>query len=282
VEILDVIAPDWQDNLADTLSTDRLNVLGPQTPTDNFEHWEAALKFGWTKGPASGSLSYLYGFNDIPTLRFDPKVKDLFFDIFMDNEIPDNLLDSVRDLDVDKILHADYDRIHQFGMDFEANAGGSVLRAEGIFVLGRNLYDERLNPEKHPGATYTVAADFVLPLDLNFNIQLLRIDTINWHEDLLTSRATTFFISYLQGEFVEDRLEFYTALMYNISGWSIDKMKVGDWYNEDLQLTAKISYDVLQELNLGVGVYAFAGPEDQIFGQIHDRSFWFFDLKYSF
>lgn len=273
--------PGWDEELEETLSSERINVFGPSTPSDDLEHWELATRLGFNFGPVAWSGSYFYAFDDMPTLYFSRDAMDLFTSM-AENQTSADLLDRLLRLDPWELFESRYERFHQFGLDFEANLGPSVLRAEGTYIVNRRLYNEELEVVERPMLTYTAAADFVLPLEIDFNLQMFQAYTPYWTDDLLSDRSYTFFVSYLHGGFMEDKLEAYVEILYNASQWSMDRWRKGDIFGEDYQFSGKLSYEIVQDLRLGGGAMVFGGPEDQLLGFARERNFGFLDLIYSF
>ena len=281
LRVLNHFAPDWDDALEETLSSERLNVLGPTPPFDDLHHGEAAAKIDATFGPAAGSFSYFYGYEDLPTLQFSPAVRSMLVSV-LEGRMPTDLSVLLDDLDSLTFVEATYPRIHQIGHDFSVNLGPSVVRWEAAYTVGRLLYTRELKTEKQPTLTYTAAADFTLPGDALLNCQVLGLVTPGWTEALLTERAYTFLIAYLRDTFFEDKVEVYAEVLYNVTGWSTEGWRAGEVFDEDYQVTAKVNYDLLSDLTLGFGAMVFGGPRDQLLALVRERNFGFVDLKYSF
>jgi len=273
--------PGWDGALEDALSSERLNALGPTTPADDLQHWELAVKGTLNYGPVSSSASYFYAWSDLPILTFSPAARDLF-QALLNEETPPELIGKVLELDPTDIYESAYRRINQFGLDFEANLGPSVLKAEGTYVPAQATYNDQLEVVERPMLTYTASADYVLPFDINFALFFLQAYTPHWTKDLLMARSYSFLGSYMEGKFLEDKLEFYLQMLYDTTYWSADGWRQGDIFNQDFQFSGKVSYEVLTDFYVGLGTILFGGPEDQLIGILRSRSFGFLDLEYKF
>jgi len=273
--------PGWDDSLEEALETDRLNVLGPTIPEDDLQHSEFAARLGYNAGPVAGSASYFYGYDDLPTLYFSRDAVHLF-EALGRNAPLGEILDRVLRLDPDELMVSRYGRYHQFGMDFEANLGPSVLRAEGAYAVNRRTYDEDLNVVERPSLTWTAGADYTLPFDIDFNLQYMQVYTPYWTHDLIMPQSISFLILYAHWFFLENRLEGYAQALYDASNWSMDGWREGHIVNDDFQFSGKMSYEFVPDLRIGAGAIVFAGPRTELFGMLHDRSFGFLDVKYSF
>ncbi|MCZ7586023.1 MAG: hypothetical protein M5R36_23345 [Deltaproteobacteria bacterium] len=281
VRLLDRWFPDWEDNLEEALSDDRLNAFGPPPVEQDLEHWETGARAGAKFAGVDASLSYLYAFGDIPTVYLNPTVRKLAIAAIETDDAA--ALPPVSDPDeLFPVVDVRYERTHQFGADFEANLGPSVLRAEGSYTYPQRLYTDELEVVERPMATYTAGADYVLPFETTFNLQFLRSETLGWNDRLLTDRAYTFLITYLQSSFLEGRMEIYGLLLYNAGAWSMDGWRRGDIFGEDFQTTGRVSYDVVPPLEIGAGVIAFGGPKGSLLALARERNFAYLDLKYSF
>jgi hypothetical protein len=282
--LLDRQYPGWDQKLADRLSTEQLNVLGPQPPADNFSYWEAAVRYGLAYSRITCSASYFYGFDDVPTFYFSPELKHLIQTLAAaSGELETGvLLDEALKLDPFDLFQSEYKRAHQLGLEFTANLGPSVLRAEGTYVLNRRTYDTSLNVVETPQLTYTVSIDYTFPKYVIFNAQAVHVYNAYWREGLITPRNTVFLIGYLHGSFLDDQLEAYLQILYDATAWSVERWRHGEIFGEGYQFSGKVSYLIVPDLSLGVGTIYFNGPDDQLFGLLNEKSFAFVDLKYSF
>lgn len=278
------LMPDWDEQLEETLSSERLNALGPSVPDDDFQYWEAGGRLGFVLGPTDTSLSYFYCFDDMPTLYFHEDVRALFVEFAEGETEPEitDILPLLQDHDLDELYNSKYERLHQLGADFSANLGPSVIRAEGTYVLGRKLYTTDLEPIERPMITYTAGGDLTPYPDVTFNLQVLQAITQYYTEELLNEEAYTFLISFIQGAFLEGKLDMYAQILYDVTAWNTEKWRKGKMFGEDFEFTSRISYDVLPDLELGIGAVVFGGPRDQLLALVHDKNFGYFDLKYSF
>jgi hypothetical protein len=284
LSLLDRMYPGWDKELAKGLSSDGPISLGMAPPYDDLSHWEAAFRYGLSYGPVTWSASYFYGFGDLPTLYLSPEVKDVVRHITNAGDAystGDFLSDALK-LDPFSLLKTEYKRANQFGTDFSANVGPSVLRVEGTYVPDRFTYDTQLNVVKLPQLTYTASADYTFPKYIILNGQVLHIYNPVWRDDVLGTQNTVFLISYLHGSFLDDTLEMYLEVIYDGTNWSMDRWRRGEIFGDGYEFSGKISYQFMPDLWLGVGSFNFNGPPLSLFGLLYEKSFGFVDLKYSF
>ena len=279
---LDFNFPDWDDRLEETLSSERFAALGPELPADDLKHFEAAAKFDANLGPTEWGLSAIWGVQDLPTIRFNPAVKDAFTRFLVGERLEGDLVELVSSLGKNALVEAEYERMLQFGLSFAANLGPSVLRGEAAYALGRDTYDRFLDPVERPMLTYTAQLENSLPGGLTFSAQVLGHYVQNWKETLLTEEHRTFLLTYLQGRFWEDRIEAYAELVYNTTAWSTERWRELDVFAGDLQFSAKVSWTDRKNLTVGGGVMLFGGPEGTLLAGFHDRNFAFVDVKVRF
>ncbi|MBZ0270454.1 hypothetical protein K8I61_00345 [bacterium] len=279
VRFADAWFPDWRDELADEISRGEMNGVYPM-PDAEPENGELAARASLISGPVGASVSYIYGLDDVPTLYLNPVIRDL---VLESEELSVEAIgDLLGDAEPLPLFETRYERRHQFGADFAANLGPSVVRAEGVLQTPRHLYTDELRIVERPAAIYTAAVDYTFSFDLLINAQVLQMFTLGDTDDLLTDRAYTFFIAYARQTFFEDKLEVYAQLLYNLSELDREDWNDGDVFGEDMQFSTKTSYDITPDLEIGAGVIAFGGPEGRLLSFAHERNFAFVDGKYSF
>jgi hypothetical protein len=290
-DALDHYFPRWDDELEETLN-ERANALFPEAPQDDFTHWQAAAKLDYHAGRVDGSVSYFYAVDPLPTVYLHPRLRSVLGNLLaggIDNIDLDDLdldlsavADALTGVSPGDLVKMRFERNHQFGADLAVNLGPSVFRAEGKAVVDRHLYTTSLAPVPRTTVTYVASLDYTFPASVIANVEFLHIWTPTHTDALLTPRDLCFLIFYLHGSAIEDRLEYYAQLLYNVSRWSARGWRKGEIFGEDFQVSAKASYKVRQDLELGLGTIFFGGPRDQLLAVAHPRSFAFLDLKYSF
>jgi hypothetical protein len=170
------------------------------------------------------------------------------------------------------LFEARHDRIHQLGSTLAKDFGWTVFRAEGVYTRGRKFEVLRVSdpdgvvPQNTLDAI--VGADFNLPGDFRFNLQLFQRVLFNHDPDVILKRRESGYSVYLTRE-LTSQLE--AQFLY------ISSLERSDW-----MLRPKLIWKFEKNWRLTGGVDLFHGPPLGFFGRFANRDRIYSELRYSF
>jgi hypothetical protein len=182
-------------------------------------------------------------------------------------------------------VEVDFDRVHHFGTDFSAAAGGFTFRGEAAYLLTEDIEGD--DPQVHNNRIeYLAGFDRDLPLsNLNINIQgrgsyILANDEIQAGEPATGTQPDI--------EYEEDESYHSNTLIASLSdSYANDTVnpELGFIYNiedQDMLIRPELELTLKDDSTLTLRGSIFAGDEDTRFGQYDDNDYVEALFTYSF
>ena len=134
------LLPPLSDSLPETLSGTQITLTYPEIRPDTFE---AGLRMNFLTSVGDGSLSYFYGYDEVPSLRAETTVQDMGgYEI--------GVLDTLR---------LWFDRVHILAGDVAIPLKGVDLRGEAAFIITQDLSSDDVSV-RNPFLHYTLSAGY--------------------------------------------------------------------------------------------------------------------------
>ncbi len=136
------LLPPLNDSLPETLAGTQISLTYPELRFDTFE---AGLRMNFLTSVGDGSLSYFYGYDEVPSLRAETTVQDMGgYEI--------GVLDTLR---------LSFDRVHILAGDVAIPLEGLDLRGEAACIITQDLSTDDVSV-RNPFLHYTLSAGFTL------------------------------------------------------------------------------------------------------------------------
>ena len=281
-DALDRVVPGWGDLLRD--HGDKLERLFDNSVEPRPDDFSASAGGARTGGSISGvdfAASYLYHYDDYPTLEVNPQILRLARDAL---NLPRYGADLAR-IDARSLLplfRGIYHRVHTVGLEFGTSVHDVSLKAEAAYHVGRYAYEKDLSVVPRDVMTWSASAEYTLPGDVTLIGQYLQTVYPRWSNRLLERQWRHLAMLVARKTFLRDKLECYAAVMYDFSQVDPNQAKDFDLFRQDWMLAPILSYSLTDSLKLRAGGVFMGGSRLSLLGYYRNNSEVFASVKYSF
>lgn len=274
-------------------------LLMTDNPGANPLNSQLGFRFSGSKAGVDFGISYLFGYEELPTTNFDPEVRAMAEAVMRgDTNMVNGYLTSLQErinagTPIDDLVSSEYRRKHSVAVEFGTTIWEFGLKAEAAFLPDKTYYTEGLYPTTHHTLSYAVGLD-LLKMDLG-SVSTLYVDLelfgsilfgVETNEQLVftTDKNMSLFTT-IRLAFLDDDLEFELLNQTNFS-------------TKDYVIIPKVSYTPVRNLRLTLGVMLMeawakepvgynvysSNPDrkDTIFGRYSNNDQAFFMVRYSF
>ena len=228
--------------------------LSTKTPDASPVHTQAGFRFSGSKGGFDFGLSYLFAYEQMPSIWYSAEMKALLDAALTKNQNAFYHYMSVVQGELDQgattrdFLHTVYERKHSVAGEFGTTVGDVGLKAELAFLPDKLYYTRTMSSIDHHTLSYAAAIDY-LKNDLG------AVDQIFFSVEL--------FGSWLSGARDEEFLLYNTGTNLGLFGTfriafldedlQLELNNQTNFSTRDFVFVPKISYEVIQNLRLIAG-----------------------------
>ena len=270
--LLDDVLPGWDDFLerkSDTI--DDIFRRGEEPREDDLANCEAGGRVGGYFWIMDFALSYLYAWDDFPTLHINPNFLELGEDL---SEPWENLGDLLR-TDVESLFplfRVVYHRVHTMGLELGIAPGGFSIRGEAAYTVGRYTYRDDLRPDRRDVLTWSASVEYTFEGDWIVQGQYYQTVYPTWDGHLLGERVTQMAGVIVRKTFLRDTIEFYGGAIYDFTHVGDDKVGGEKLWEQDWLILPMLTYKITDALHLRAGATLFGGDRFSTLGYLRDNS----------
>lgn len=170
------------------------------------------------------------------------------------------------------VYQARHDRIHQYGSTLSKDFGDVVLKAEGVYTLGRSF--SVLDVADSDGVVrqntldWAVGLDFTLPADSRFNVQLFQRRYSNYNATQIPDKEENGYSLLLNTKFIHN--------------WEAQAIFISSLNRTDWLLRPRLAWNFERNWRLLLGADIFKGPATGLFGMYDQKDRIYSEVRYSF
>lgn len=275
------------------------DLLSTRSPGGNPLNSQLGFRFSGSKGGFDFGISYLFGYEELPTATMDPELRALGEalmkgDTNLTTGYAQSLLDRIDEGEsIDNLISSEYRRKHSVAAEFGTTVWELGIKAEMAFLPDKTYYTQGLTPETHHTLAYAIGVD-VLKTDLG-ELSTLYIDMELFGSALFGVRTGEMLV------FITERnLGLFTTLRFSFLDNDLELEAVNqiNFSTRDYVLIPKISYSPVTNLRLTLGVMLLQAwakeprgydvyssnndRKDTMFGQFSNNDQVFLTVRYSF
>ncbi len=238
-------------------------------PAHTLGNGEFGGRVSFTLGRVDFSLSYLYGWENQPTIESFP-IKNLEVDGSFSGDDLD-LIPTIPDLIfTDENIRATYKRQQVTGFEFETTIGNFGLRGEAAHFDRMAFLTSDLTSKRHPVFHTVVGIDYSGTDDWYCNLQASYLKIMNYNSEILYFKDENIaLMGKISKHFFNHNLELGLRYNYTIT-------------DKSYYLEPKLTLKYFTDLNLELGANFLGGDKDTLFGSFRNNDQLFVRIKYYF
>ena len=257
------LAPEFKDYANHVLIIDR------DKPANNLKNGELGGRISFTASRIDFSLSYLYGWENQPTIKSFP-IKNLKVDGSFSQDNLEDLPNQPDLIFTDERIAITYKRQQVIGLEFETTLGPFGLRGEAAHFDRMSFLSSDLTSVRKPVFHTVIGLDYTSANDWYFNTQISYLKILSYTKRILYFEDDNLA---LMGEtskpIFNHNLELRLRYNYTLS-------------DSSYYLEPSITLKYFTNLEIALGANILGGDRDTLFGSFKENDQLFLRAKYYF
>lgn len=281
---LEMYYPQWEVDIDKILENQDFWDYNTRSFEDDFTQTEVALRFSGRAGKFDFSTSYMYLWDDIPTLHLNPEFLDL---ISAFSKTPEGYTPIPNPADINPEVFFEpftltYHRTNVIGADLGLSIEGFGIRWEGAYTFSKYTYTKQMETREKPMINSAFNIDYMFDEQFLVSGIFFSSSLLNYSNELFSPPSYAIFMILIRKPWLDEKLTTELAASYDFSYLKQKDWENGDIFGEDGMFSPFISYAITDPLKISVGANILWGEDFHLFGILKDNTRAFVSMKYDF
>jgi len=281
---LEFYYPDWEKDIDAVLENQEFWDFNTRDFDDDFTHGEGAIRFSGRAGAFDFSTSYMYLWDDIPTIHLNPEFLDLLT-AFSDTPAGYMPIPNIANINPEVLARPftlTHHRTHTVGADLGASVEGFGLRWEGAYTFSKYTYTEQMETRTKPLMNSAFNIDYMFEGQFLVSTVFFSSSLLNYSNELFQPPSFAIFMIMMRKPWLDEKLTTELAAAYDFSYLKKEDWEAGEIFNEGGMVSPFITYAITDPMKISVGANVLWGEDYKLFGIIKNNTRAFVSMKYNF